>query len=178
MRRSILVLLAAAATAAPLAAQQQQSSTSANAAVGAVRANWQSIHNFVLRSAEQAPESLFTFKPAPTVRSLGQLFAHIAGAENMFCSMALAEPMKPEDEFEKVAGNKAALVAALKASGTYCEKAYTMADADSHAMIDVFGRPNSKLYALTMNATHDGEHYGNIVTYLRIKGMVPPSSQR
>ncbi len=175
MRRSILILLAAAS---PLVAQQQQSAPSASASVSAVRANWQSVHNYVLRSAEQAPESLYAFKPVATVRSLGQLFAHIAGAEGMFCSMALGEPMKGEEEFEKAAGNKAAMVAALKASGTYCERAYAMTDAASQAMIDVFGQQNSKLYALTMNATHDGEHYGNIVTYLRIKGMVPPSSQR
>ena len=44
--------------------------------------------------------------------------------------------------------------------------------------MNVFGRERTKLYLLTMNAIHDWEHYGNIVTYMRLKGMTPPSSQR
>jgi uncharacterized damage-inducible protein DinB len=175
MRRTALILLA---IASPLMAQQQQSAPAANASVSAVKANWQSIHNYILRSAEQAPDSIYAFKPAPTVRSLAQLFAHVAGAEKMFCAMITGDAPQAEDEFEKGELTKARMVAALKASGAFCEKAYAISDADAQKMIDVFGRQQTRMYALTMNATHDGEHYGNIITYLRINGLVPPSSQR
>jgi hypothetical protein len=43
--------------------------------------------------------------------------------------------------------------------------------------VDVFGDQHSRLYVLMMNATHDAEHYGNLVTYMRMNGMVPPSSK-
>jgi uncharacterized damage-inducible protein DinB len=175
MRRSVLILLAAAA---PLAAQTQQSTDAAATGVRAARANFQNMHTMVLRSAEMVPESLYTFRPAPSVRTFGQLVAHVAGAENMFCSMILGEAVKAEDEFEKPGVTKAQLIAGLKASGTYCEKAYAMTDAAASATINLFGSQQTKAYALTMNAVHDGEHYGNIVTYLRIMGKVPPSSQR
>ena len=175
MRRSLLILLAAAT---PLAAQTQQSADAAAIGVRAAKANFLNMHTMVLRSAEMVPESLYTFRPAPTVRTFGQLIAHVAGAENMFCSMVLGEPMKAEDEFEKPGVTKAQLIAGLKASATYCDKAYAMTDAAAAGMLNLFGQQQTKAFALQMNAVHDGEHYGNIVTYLRIMGKVPPSSQQ
>lgn len=174
MRRSLLILLAAAS---PIAAQQQQSASS-NVGVNAAQMNWQNGHNYILRAAEQTPESLYAFKPTPDVRSLGQQFAHVAGAHYLFCSMATGETLTPANDIEKTQTTKAGIVTALKASAEFCAKAYALSDADASAALNVFGRPATKLYALTMNATHSWEHYGNIVTYLRMQGLVPPSSQR
>mgnify|MGYP000486060482 CR=1 FL=1 len=70
-----------------------------------------------------------------------------------------------------------ALVAAIKASNAYCAKAYAQSDASARTAADVFGQKSNRLYALLMNASHDSEHYGNIITYLRMNGMVPPSSR-
>jgi uncharacterized damage-inducible protein DinB len=83
-----------------------------------------------------------------------------------------------EDAIEKTAKTKAALVAALKASTAYCEKAYALAPAKFADSIEMFGGKQTKIGALMLNAVHDGEHYGNVVTYMRLKGMVPPSSKR
>ena len=69
------------------------------------------------------------------------------------------------------------LVAALKESNDYCAKAYRLTDAATAGMVDVFGQQRSKMYALLMNVTHDNEHYGNIVTYMRMNKLVPPSSR-
>jgi uncharacterized damage-inducible protein DinB len=170
--------LLALAVAAPLAAQTQQSVPAANAATSAVKGNWSMAHNYVLRSAEQMPESLYSFRPVEGVRSFGELIGHVAGAEQMFCAIALGEQPPAEDAVEKSAKTKADLVAALKASGTFCERAYAQNDAATHAPINMFGMDVTRMFALVMNATHDMEHYGNLVTYFRIKGMVPPSSQR
>lgn len=181
MRHTIAILLAAAtaATAAtPAFAQQQQGANAANASVNATKSVWQFSHDYVLRAAEQVPESLYSYRPTPEVRSFGQLFAHVAGAEYMMCAAAMGEPPRAEDDIEKTKTTKADLVAALKASGTFCERAYGMSDAASSASIKFFGEENTKLFALSMNAAHDAEHYGNIVTYMRMKGLTPPSSQR
>jgi uncharacterized damage-inducible protein DinB len=173
MRRSLLIFLAAAT---PLAAQQQQSSAAASASVLATKGVWSIGHNYVLRSAEQMPESLYAFRPAPTVRTFGQLVGHVADAEGMFCALALGET-PANNEYEKKT-SKADLVAALKASAAVCERAYAQTDAASSAPIKIFGRDGTRMFALSLNAAHDMEHYGNLVTYIRIKGMVPPSSQQ
>jgi hypothetical protein len=72
---------------------------------------------------------------------------------------------------------KAALVAALKASTEYCAKAYAIPDVASRQHVQLFGQDRTKLFVLGTNAAHNDEHYGNIVTYMRMNGMVPPSSK-
>ena len=145
--------------------------------VGTARGIWQLYANYVLKSAEQMPEADYAFKAAPTVRSFGQLIGHVAGSEMMFCAAALGEAPKAEDDIEKTVTTKEGLVAALKSSAQYCARAYALTDAQAAGTIKLFGNDQSKMFALILNASHVGEHYGNLVTYLRIKGMVPPSSQ-
>lgn len=157
--------------AAPLQAQ------SGDFAVATTRAHWTTLSGYVLASAVDMPEEKYSFRPVAGVRTFGELIGHVAGAQNMFCAMALEEKAPSEDAVEKAATSKAALIAAMKASNAYCAKAYAMSDAASRGEIMVFGQKQSKLYALMMNATHDGEHYGNLITYLRINGLVPPSSK-
>ena len=130
---------------------------------------------YVLQSAIDVPEDKYSFKPTPDVRSFGELFAHVAGAQSMFCALALGE--KPPREDAVTARTKAELVEALRQSNRNCERAYAQSDAAAAANVDVFGEQRSRLYALMMNATHDAEHYGNLITYMRINGMVPPSSR-
>ena len=146
--------------------------------VATSRAVWQIMSNYFTKSAEQVPEADYSYKPVETVRSFGQLVGHVAGAQNMFCAAALGETQKSEDDIEKTVTTKAALVAAHKASNEYCKKAYAMSDADAAGMTKLFGSDNSKMFTLMLNATHVGEHYGNAVTYMRMKNMVPPSSAR
>jgi uncharacterized damage-inducible protein DinB len=147
-------------------------------AVATAKNHWTGVTANLTRAAEQVPESLYAFRPVESVRTFGQLIAHVAGAQNMFCAIALGEPPRAEDEIERSKTSKADLVAALKASTTYCEKAYAQTDAAATQNVNLFGQSVTRLYTVMMNAMHNGEHYGNIVTYMRIKGLVPPSSQR
>jgi uncharacterized damage-inducible protein DinB len=162
--------------ASPLAAQTATDGASATA-VGALKREWQAISGYISKAAEQMPEADYTFRPVAGVRTFGELIGHLAGAQYLMCAAALGEPSKSEDEYEKQKLGKAALVAAFKSSNEYCGRAYAQADAGMFAMTKLFGGERTRLSALTVNTTHDGEHYGNIVTYMRIKGMVPPSSQ-
>lgn len=162
--------------AVPLRAQD--SAPHANdVAVGSARAVWSQVTGYITKAGEQMPEAQYSFRPTSKVRTFGQLIGHVAGAQNMICAAALGEPQKSEDDIEKNVKTKAGLVAAMKASTEYCARAYAQTDQQSSAMTTLFGSSNSRMFALIMNATHNGEHYGNLVTYLRIKGMVPPSSQ-
>lgn len=138
---------------------------------------WSQLSDYIIKSAEQMPEAGYSFRPTPTVRTFGQLIGHVAGAQYTYCAAALGEKPASEGDIEKSKTSKADLVAAIKASTEYCRRAYAQSDAAAQTMTKVFGDDRPRLFALMGNATHDGEHYGNIVTYLRIKGMVPPSSQ-
>jgi uncharacterized damage-inducible protein DinB len=176
MPRRITILTALAGLAlfaAPAVAQTAAAPTATSQA----KDLWEGVTNYILDAANDVPESLYSYRPTPEVRTFGELLGHVAGAQKMFCAMALGEKAPPEDAVEKTAKTKAALVAALKESNTYCARAYAQTDAVNRGMVDVFGQQRTKLYALLMNATHDNEHYGNIVTYMRINKMVPPSSK-
>lgn len=171
MTKTTLLALALTTVAAPLHAQ------SADFAVATARSLWQGQAAYVLQSAIDMPEAKFSYKPTPAVRSFGEIIGHVAGSQNMFCAAAMGEQPPAEDAVEKAATSKDALVAAMKASTSYCEKAYAQSDAAARGEITLFGEKRTRLYALMMNATHDGEHYGNLITYLRMNGMVPPSSR-
>jgi len=175
MMRSIpLLSLAALFGAAP----SHRGASTAPSAVATERQIWTTVIGYVTAAAEQVPDSSYSYRPVPTVRTFGQLIAHIAGSQHMFCAAALADKATAEDDIEKTTTGKAALVAALKASTEYCQKAYAMTDAEAmKRTVKLFAGEQSALWALLENTAHDDEHYGNIVTYMRMLGMVPPSSQ-
>ena len=171
--RSLLLLV----FATPLLAQQQQAADPSNGAVAAARASWLTAHTYIVRSAQQMSEADFAFKPVATVRSFGQIVAHVADDETGWCAQILGEPVK-QTQFEKRLTAKADVIKAIQDAGAYCEKAYEITDAQAAGVTTIWGGQQAKIKGLMDNAAHDWEHYGNIVTYLRIKGMVPPSSQR
>lgn len=141
------------------------------------KSGWGGLKKNLAGSAALMPEADYGFKPAPTVRTFGQLIGHLANDHYLICSAAKGEknPQAATD-FEKTTG-KAALVKALQDSIAYCDGVYdTMTDAKGAESIDMFGRKYPRLAALTINVAHSSEHYGNLVTYLRVKGLVPPSS--
>ncbi len=131
----------------------------------------------ILKSAEEMPEENYAFKPTPEVRSFGQLIGHVADAQYEFCSPVVGDGNKGPD-VEKNKTSKADLIQALKTAFAYCDKAYNgMTDPQAMEMVKFFGQQMPKLSVLSFNIAHTDEHYGNIVTYLRMKGLVPPSSQ-
>jgi uncharacterized damage-inducible protein DinB len=132
----------------------------------------------VLKSAEKMPEENYGFKPVDTVRSYGQIVGHVGDAQYLFCSIALGEK-NPAPDIEHTKTSKADLIAALNAAFAYCDKAYdAMTDATAVQTIKLFGNDAPRLSALTVNNMHDLEHYGNLATYLRMKNIVPPSSEQ
>ncbi|MEO7457950.1 MAG: DinB family protein [Gemmatimonadaceae bacterium] len=178
MRATAILLVAAIASPALGQSVKQAGApkpVAAHSAVSDVRALWKQMSGYVLQSAIDVPEDKYLFKATPAVRSFGELFAHVAGSQSMFCAIALGE--KPPAEDAVKVQTKAGVIDALKKSNADCDRAYAQSDAAVGAQVDVFGQQQSRLYALMMNATHDGEHYGNLITYMRLNGMVPPSSK-
>jgi uncharacterized damage-inducible protein DinB len=139
------------------------------------------VKGYITRAAEKMPEEHYSFKPTKDVRSFGQLIGHIADASFGFCAAVAGEkaPMGGfEAPIEKGTTTKADLQKALAAAFTYCDKVYAATtDSAGTAMVKGFWGELPKLSVLDFNTAHDFEHYGNIVTYMRLKDIVPPSSE-
>lgn len=195
MRRPVVVALSlSAALALPLAAQDKKADASApvaapvaapaapavavaNPALAGMRPIWGRVKDIVARAAEKMPEDQYGFKPTPEVRSFGQVVAHVVDSQNWFCKMAMGEQGKYSDETEKNKTTKADLAAALKDSIANCDKVFALTDADLAKPMKLFGTDSTRFAAATLIVAHGFEHYGNMVTYMRMKGIVPPSSE-
>lgn len=160
---------------------QEQSQAPATPPANPITQSEKGLYSFlssaVVRAAEKMPEENYSFKPTPEVRSFGQLIGHEADANYMFCSMAAGEE-NPSKGIEKTKTSKADLVAAVKDAVAYCQKTFDgMTDASGSQLTKFRGFQLAKLTLLSLNSAHTDEHYGNMVTYMRLKGIVPPTSE-
>jgi uncharacterized damage-inducible protein DinB len=141
------------------------------------------IRRNIAEAAETMPAADYTFKPTPQVRSFGELLGHIANANFLFCSLAKGVPSPSTTNLEGLQG-KAAILKAVLESLAYCDLVYeTTTDANFSQPVTVAGlgnkpTPTVRGAVLMFNTTHDNEHYGNIVVYMRLRGHVPPSTAR
>jgi uncharacterized damage-inducible protein DinB len=172
--RSILALAVGLSIMATSIAAQ----TSASSHVAVLKTQAEAVRSLVLRTAEKVPEDLYSFKPTPEVRSLGSVIGHIADGNNLLCSMANGDKPVFNQANEKKT-TRAELVAALKASFAACDKVFdATTDANASTAVDMFGQKQTRLGVLAFNNSHMWEHYGNLVTYMRLKSIVPPSSEK
>lgn len=174
----ILVLVLAAGT--PAHAQ------SANPLTSGARFHYGIIRNYVTRAAAKVPEEHYPFRPTPEVRTFAQLVGHLADSNYRICSVLVGQDPPMDAGIEKNTTSKSDLIKALDASFSYCDKVYAeMTDESGKPMVtfDAGGegsRVPLQMPRLTVLAFHTGhafEHYGNVVTYMRLKGLVPPSSE-
>jgi uncharacterized damage-inducible protein DinB len=182
MSRLSIAAIALACVVSPSAVYAQAAAgIDANPVSAAIRQAWAEAKRNVQESANQMPEANYSFKPVESVRSFGAILAHLAGASYEFCAAAKGEkPGHTEDEFEKSATTRAAITKALTDAIAYCDGAYSSLTDKTAADIvpGAFGSGKAaRASSLIGNTGHFMEHYGNLVTYFRIKGMVPPSSQ-
>lgn len=161
------VLIFAASLAGALHAQ--------NPVIKEARAQYDRVKTNILKAAEKMPEDAYSFKPTPEQQTFGERMVHIAN-QIRGCSRVAGEQKQPN---LKENPSKTDIVAALKASFDACDAAWdSMNDTTAHEMMA--GRGNtqtSKIGTLIGNTNHDSEMYGYISVYMRLKGVVPPSSE-
>jgi uncharacterized damage-inducible protein DinB len=132
------------------------------------------VKNNLIQMAEVMPEENYSFKPTPDIRTFAQMVAHVADAQARLCSAASGQP-KSLDAASKT--TKADLVAALKESSAMCDAAWdALTEANAHETIKLGPTERSKLGTLEYNSVHSNEEYGYMAVYLRLKGIVPPST--
>ncbi len=167
---TILFLVAASA-------QEPSKGIAGNPLSDGQRMLYERVKGNILRSAEKMPEDKFGFKPVPEVRSFGQILGHIADTQRLFCAPILGEKYQAS-RIEQTKTHKAELVQALGKAFAYCDRAYnSMTDAQAAQIVKVFGSDQAKLTLMSFNTSHVNGHYGNLITYMRINGLVPPSSE-
>jgi len=170
MRRVLIGTAAALLTIVPATVFAQNVYTSA------AKAEFDMIKGNLSKTAAKVPEEAYSFKPTPEVRSLGEIIGHVADANFMICSVAAGEK-PPQGGFEKKT-SKAELSKGLNDSIAYCDKVIgALDDTTGAAMVGFFGQQLPKLGVFNFNIQHCNEHYGNLVTYMRLKKIVPPSSE-
>jgi len=170
IRRTALVALTLVACA-PFAASAQSVTQSLKGLNDVTK-------GYILATAELLDEDLYAFRPTDDVRSMGELLAHLADGQFEFCSVADETPREAPEHFEDTRTTKAGIIEALHIGFTYCDEVYArMNDQKGSRTVMLFGQPNTALGVLAFNSAHNYEHYGNLVTYMRLNGIVPPSSR-
>jgi hypothetical protein len=132
----------------------------ANDAALALQKGFEELSGWITKSAEMVPANRYTYQPVKTVRTYGQLIGHIADSHNYFCGRAAGKNVQWSDDIANGPTDKATLLSKLKQSIDACAAVYR----------------NGQAPPLVANLGHSSLHYGNIVTYLRMLGLTPPSS--
>jgi uncharacterized damage-inducible protein DinB len=155
---------------------QAQAQAQAQAPDFSMKGQYELVKGWVTKGAAAMPEADYSFKPTKEVRSFGQLLGHIANATGMICTVPAAGKSPLAGDAEKLM-TKAELTKALADVFAACDKSWAaVAPAWNTETVAFFGGTQTKMAILTFNTAHIFEHYGNVVTYLRLKGLVPPSS--
>lgn len=127
-----------------------------------LRNGFNEVNGWVTKAAEMVPADKYNYKPVDTVRTFGQLIAHITDSYNYFCANAAGNKVEWSEAVEKGATDKDTLLPKLKEAVGRCNAAY--------------GSGNAQFRPLFTNMGHTSLHYGNIITYMRMMGLKPPSS--
>jgi hypothetical protein len=174
----LAVVFVAAASASAFAQQAQPAAApqNANPMSAELKQSYATIKNNLTKIAEKMPEESYSFKATADIRSFGELVGHVADAQARNCSAVNGEP-KALNASSKT--SKADLVAALNESFGICDKAFdSLTDAKASEMVSMGQRQRSRLGMLAGMLTHSNEEYGYMSVYLRLKSIVPPSSER
>jgi uncharacterized damage-inducible protein DinB len=188
MGKRILYLLLVVLAVLPATAQTEPQTATKDANLSSwLRDIYARDHNFITGAAEKMPEEYYNLRPGPQmeVRTFGQILGHVVNYNYIMCSAAKGERNPHQDtDFEKVT-TKAGLVKALNDVFTYCDAVYgSLTEASAMETVPPppgrwpWNRGATRASMLAFNGMHNEEHYGNLVTYMRIKSIVPPSSER
>jgi uncharacterized damage-inducible protein DinB len=192
MRILTALLVCAALVTAAGCSRGTSGLASSEALIRGVESMHGGVKQFMLKAADDIPAEDFSYKPTPDTRSVGQIFLHVAYWQFFFCGEAKGEkPERPalltafneqRENLEAIGATKTNVVEALRASYDYCDTVFkTLTPDDAGKIIAAPGFMHidqaPRIHFLSFNVSHANQHYGNLVTYMRLRGRVPPSSQ-
>ena len=142
-----------------------------------LRQEWTASRRQLVAIAEAMPESKFHYKEAPEVRSFGEIVAHVAGEGRMEMETVagVAQPGSSE-RFDSLR-SRAEILRALAEFFDYGTMVLAgLTDQQALELVPLRGRQSPRWLIVMQTIGHNKEHYGNLVTYLRLNGIVPPAS--
>lgn len=177
MKRRMMLVFAGLTLAGVTVAQTPP--TPPTGPAGEVQTSYARLKGFVIKAADDMPAENYTFKPTPDIRTFARVVNHVTEAQFRSCGsidgVAAANITKPPAD----TADKATIVEALKASFVECDKAYAaLTDANLSDMIQVGPAKRSRIGLSWGNVSHDNEQYATLALYMRLKGLVPPSSEK
>jgi uncharacterized damage-inducible protein DinB len=147
--------------------------------VGEMQHGYQNVQRNLTEAAEKMPDDQYSFKPTPEIKPFGQLVAHVAMAQFGTCAAFKGEPNPKKDEKEDASRTKAETIALLKASTAFCDPAVNaLTDTTMAELTKVGQNQGAKGLLLGSLISHGNEMYGTMAVYLRLKGIVPPTTDR
>jgi uncharacterized damage-inducible protein DinB len=147
----------------------------------AIVESWNDVGRKLIAMAEDFPEDKYDFKPNPAERSFAEQLLHAAGANYFFTSPAMGQkPPALEDPKREQYKTKAEVVAFVKKS--FADGAEAIKTKGDRGLNDLVVDPDSHQQVRIVDAAyemieHSGEHYGQLVVYYRVAGLVPPESR-
>ena len=144
------------------AAGARQASGGGMDSAAAMKQGFAEVSGWLLKAAEMVPLDKYSYRPVATVRTYGELLGHVADGYNYFCARAAGKKVEWSDAIAGGKTDKVTILAALKASTNGCVAAHDGSGARSPLLLQNFG--------------HTNLHYGNVITYMRMLGLKPPSS--
>jgi hypothetical protein len=178
--RVITLSLAALAIASATGAQQSdKQGPKIFTLSGEMLRGYQSVQRNLVEAAEKMPEADYGFKPTPEIRPFGQLVAHAALTQFGTCSLLKGEASPRKDEKEDAPRTRAEAIALLKASTEYCDPLVTpLTDTTMPEMVKTKDMQVAQGLLPASLISHGQEMYGTMAVYLRLKGIVPPTTAR
>lgn len=146
---------------------------------GSLRRSYNQVRSFITAQAEAVPQADYAFKPTPDVRSFGELMGHIADYNYIFCAPARGGVNPAEGKSLEKLRTRAEILTALADSFAFCDAVFSSLTMTSALeMVKQNGNDVTRAGSLMPVIVHDYEEYGYAAVYLRLRGIVPPSTQR
>jgi hypothetical protein len=168
---AVLVFAIAAATAQPAAGPSTPASE--------VQNSYNRIKGFIMKAAEETPAEDYQYKPTPDIRTFARVVEHVIEAQNHLCGVANGTMPANQGKTPAETADKAVIIESLKASFAECDRAYAATNPANMAdLIEMGPTKRSRIGFLWGNVSHDNEQYATLALYMRLKGLVPPSSEK
>ncbi len=175
----MVAAVCAAQVPAPSGPSPQRASSPGTPGLAAeVQGSYNRLKPNVIKAAEKMPEPDYQFKPTADIRTFARIVNHITEAQQHTCSALSGAAFDPKSVPSDTA-DKATIVAGLKASFDVCDKAYgALTDANVAELVDAGRGKRTRIGMAWGNVSHDNEQYAELSTYLRLKGIVPPTAEK
>ncbi len=144
-----------------------------------VQRSYNSLKTNILKAADKMPAEDYSFRPTPEIRTFARVVNHVTEAQLHICGALNGTAAEALPKVPPETADKATIVAALQGSYAECDKAYVSLSDDNILQMLTFGPvTRTRIGFAWGNVSHDNEQYATLALYMRLKGLVPPSSEK